>query len=622
MTEYDGGTGSGPETAIEGQVAGSNTGAAPLGRRGFIVGSAVVVAGAALATAPSSVHAVDGATSYRALTPVRLCDTRPGRRFGFTRVGDLTRVEIAGRTEKGITIPADATAAVFTLIGINRSTARNFLSAFPARTAWPGTSSLNMPSLEAIVPNLVTVRLGKGGVDIRADKAADIVLDLAGVYVPSATGRENAGRFRDVSPARRVLDTRRTGIKPGAGATVRVDLTSLVSSGVIDADAAAVSVNVTAVRPSDSGFLTTYPFGEAQPETSSLNVVRGENRAIGAMVKIGRDTAKRVGFNIFVERGAHVLVDVTGYITGPGASLSTTGLFVPVDPVRLMDTRRGHGGKKRLWPGWTRAFSLPAKYQSLASSAVVNLTATRTMGPGFFTVNGAQTRVGTPAVSSLNVSGANQSVANHVVSRVTSAGLECFSQSGGDLIADLVGFYTGGRATVTAPVPVDPPPPAIGPPYTMTIPGLNRMDSGRAVVTGSATSVVDSGRIWHWVGTGWVGSRQYSVGTFGHRTDAGGPLYYVDYLGPDNRVFMSTTDQRTYVYKYQGREITSDNDAQILAATRRITNGESLAIVACTVGYDRTKSAYPNAWAPTSLRYRIVIRFTFEYWTDDIPLIS
>jgi hypothetical protein len=83
---------------------------------------------------------------------------------------------------------------------------------------------------------------------------------------------------------------------------------------------------------------------------------------------------------------------------------------------------------------------------------------------------------------------------------------------------------------------------------------------------------------------------------------------------------MSTVDQRTYVYKFQGREITSANDAEILAATRRITNAESLAIVACTVGNDRSKSAYPNQWAPTSLDYRIVIRFSFEYWTDDIPL--
>jgi hypothetical protein len=596
------------------------TGPMPVGRRAFIVGSATAAAGLALVSAGSTVSAADGATRYQALSPVRLCDTRPGRSFGFTQTGSIRRVAIAGRTDGGVSVPADATAAVFTLVGINRTAERNFLSAFPAGTAWPGTSSVNMTYLNAIVPNLVTVRLGNGSVDILADRAADVILDLAGVYVPSATGRETRGRFREVAPGRRVLDTRQTAGKPAPGATVRVDLTSLVSTGVIDADAEAVSVNVTAAQPTDGGFLTTFPFGEAQPSTSSLNVVRGENRAIGAMIKIGRDAGNRVGFNVFTQSGSHVIVDVTGFITGASASMSTTGLFVPIDPVRLMDTRRGQGGKKRLWPGWTRAFSLPAQYQAEAGTAVVNVTATRTMGPGFFSVNAAQTRVGVPSVSSLNVSGPNQSVANHVVSRVSTAGVECFSQSGGDLIADLIGYYTGSRETASAPVPVDPPPPAIAPPYTMVIPTMSRMESGRAVGTGDSKAVVDSGRIWHWLGTGYVGSNQYNVATFGHRTDGGGPLYYADLLGEGDRVYMSTVDQRTYVYKYQGREITSANDAEILAATRRITNAESLAIVACTVGNDRSKSAYPNQWAPTSLDYRIVIRFAFEYWTDDIPL--
>ncbi len=54
---------------------------------------------------------------------------------------------------------------------------------------------------------------------------------------------------------------------------------------------------------------------------------------------------------MFVESGAHVIVDVTGYFTGPGDNLSSSGLFVPVTPVRLMDTRTGQRGKKRLWPG-------------------------------------------------------------------------------------------------------------------------------------------------------------------------------------------------------------------------------------------------------------------------------
>ena len=594
----------------------------PFGRRGFIVGGAAVttVAGV-LASMSSPAVAAAAPARYVALTPLRLCDTRPGpgRNFGFTRVAsDVTRVEIAGRTVGDVTVPPDATAAVFTVVGINRAAGRNYLSAYPAATSWPGTSSVNMPARNATAPNLVTVQLGNGGVDILANKPADIIVDLAGVYVPAAGGRSKDGRYREI-PLRRVIDTRNGSVKPGPGSTVRVDLTSLRGSAGLTADAVAASINLTAVAPSGQGYLTAYPFGESMPPTSSLNVRRGVNRAIGAIVKLGTDDG-RIGFNVFVENGAHVLVDVSGYFTGPGDNESSGGLFVPVTPVRLMDTRKGHRGKKRLWPGWTRAFDVPSEYRGDAGTAVLNVTAARTMSRGFFSVNAAQTRSGTPTTSSLNAAGPNETIANHVVSRVSTAGLEVYSSSGGDVLADLVGYYKGTGAGATAPVPRDPPPPAIAPPYWMIAPPIPRLNGGRTVASGSSShATVDSGRIWHWTGTGYVGNNRSNVATFAHRTSAGGPFYFLDRLKSGDRIYVSTGDQRTYVYAFNRRELTSKNSAQILAATRRL-GGESLSLIACTVGYDRSKSRYPDAWAPTSLQYRIVVTFALEYWTDDIPL--
>lgn len=594
----------------------------PLGRRGFIAGTAGVATAATLISSPPVEAAATSYNKYQALKPLRLCDTRPGsgRNFGFTRSGFVTRVQIAGRTIGGVTVPANATAAVFTLVGINRAASGNFLSAYPTGTAWPGTSSLNMPFLNAVIPNLVTVRLGAGSVDILANRPSDVILDLAGVYVPSDSGREKEGRFQEISP-RRVIDTRDTPGQPGADSTVRVDLTSLIGAGGLDADAEAVSINLTAAAVTAQGYLTAYPFGEVVPETSSLNVRANENRAIGAMVTLGRDSNNRLGFNVFVKNGSHVIVDVTGFITGPAANTSSTGLFVPINPTRLMDTRKGHGGKKRLWPGWTRAFAIPSSFRSEAGTAVINLTVVRTMDRGFFTVNAARTRVGRPTVSSLNVAGPNSTVANHVVSRVSTAGLEVYSDRGGDVVADLVGYYKAtSLAGATQPVPAEPLPPAIAPPYWMWMPSIGRMNAGRSVVSGSsATAVVDSGRIWHWAGTGFVGQGRINVATFGHRTDAGGPFFFLDQLKVGDTVFVATSDQRTYAYKYTRRELTSKNDMQILAATQRLS-GESLSLIACTVGFDSTKSAYPNQWAPTSLEYRIIVTCEFDYWTDNIPL--
>jgi hypothetical protein len=419
------------------------------------------------------------AASYnrcQTLDPLRRCDTRPGsgRNFGFSRSGKVTRVKIAGRTINGVTVPADAEAAVLTLVGINRVASGNYVSVYLTGTAWPGASSLNMPFLNAVIPNLVTVRLGNGSVDILANHAADVILDLAGVYVPSVSGREKNGRYQEISP-RRVLDTRNAPGKPGRGSTVRVDLTSLIGPGGLDADAEAVSVNLTAAQVTAQGYLTAYPFGADEPETSSLNVRANENRAIGAMVTLGRDSNNRLGFNVFVKNGSHVIVDVAGFITGPAANTSSTGLFVPIGPIRLMDTRKGHGGKKRLWPGWTRAFEIPSSHRSEAGTAVINLTAVRTMDRGFFTVNAARTRSGRPPVSSLNVGGPNSTVADHVVSRVSTAGLDVYSDRGGDVVADLVGYYKAtSLAGATRVAPADPAPPAIAPPYWMSIPSHGR----------------------------------------------------------------------------------------------------------------------------------------------------
>ena len=42
--------------------------------------------------------------------------------------------------------------------------------------------------------------------------------------------------------------------------------------------------------------------------------------------------------------GEYVVVDIAGFITGPKAPSSDKGLFVPIDPKRLLDTRLGAVG--------------------------------------------------------------------------------------------------------------------------------------------------------------------------------------------------------------------------------------------------------------------------------------
>jgi hypothetical protein len=595
--------------------------AAPIGRRTFIAGATGAVAGVALL--PKSSQAADDSdfSAFSVVTPTRLVDTRPQMgNFGYTRVDDkVIRIQVTGRQINGTSdlVPVEASAAVFTLVGINRSEAGNYLSAYPTGTPWPGTASLNMSGSGDVSPNLVTVKLGDGGaVDVLSNRSSEIVLDLVGVYVPTAGEPVREGRYKLLPTPRRALDTRNSN-KPGRGDVVRVDLSPLRDQGIIDADAQAVSANITATQ-ANRGFIAAYPFGTENPGTSTLNVAQDATRGIGTMVKLGVENG-RLGFNLFLEAGAHVIVDVAGFMTGASAARSTTGQFVPIEPARLLDTRRGDGGKKRLWPKWTRAFTLPPEYAMEASAVAMNLAVTRTMGRGYFTLLGAQMR--RAEVSNLNVTGPNQTLSNHAITAISTKGVECYSSSGGDVICDIVGWYKAPPGGPSEPdldePPNDPDPPAAPPPYFIDIP---RLDTSRSVLAGTSETIVDLGQFWHWTGTGLVG-QGHAIATFAHRTEAGGPLRQIHTMVAGDQVAMFTEDQRKYTYEYFDRVLTSKQPDEILASTFFLDE-ETLAVVACTVGFDSSKAAFPDQWAPTSLEWRIVVRLRYVEWEDIIPVTS
>lgn len=562
-----------------------------LGRRTFIAGAAGVALGAMVL--PGGASAIDSrATYFRPLTPTRLADTRKG--IGFRRLDANTiRVKVAGVGDA----PDVARAAVLTVTGVNRTSGGNWISAYPAGTPWPGTSSLNCAFFDHRVANLVTVKIGAGGhVDITSRSATEVVVDLAGVYLPTTTATSE-GRFVPVDPVRRVIDTRQQGRKPGRGAVVQVNL-----NGTVPSDALAVVANLTAVAPTGQGYLTAYPRGERRPPTSNLNVAAGQNRAVGILTKLATRDGIR-GFDVYVHSGAHVVVDVAGYITGPGPAPSTEGLFVPIDPVRMFDSRTD---KRRLWPGWIRSFRLPAPMDAKARAISTNLTVTRTLGRGYFTLFAANTvrRV----VSTLNATGSGQTIANHAITAVSTSGVSCYSLSGGHVVCDVTGWYTGGPGPATTATPPNPPPPGGPIPWTLQVP---RMGLTHRVFDGSPDPIVDAGHSWHWTGTGLPGQGGKSV-AFGHRTEAGGPYRYQHWLRRGDPLYVYTADNRRYTYVMEKEILTGPYSSQILQAARSVP-GETFALVACT-GDKNTGQL--NRLPGGSIKWRIVSVFKLLEWTD------
>lgn len=143
------------------------------------------------------------------------------------------------------------------------------------------------------------------------------------------------GAYVPLAPAR-VLDTRRS--RPvGSAQTIT---TSLAGHGGLPAAGAisAVVVNLTAVSPSSSGYLTAYPgdIVQQRPNASSLNTTPGITVANLVTIPIHADGS----IKIFNSAGlVNVIVDVLGYYSAVDP-LNGDGGYTKLDtPTRKFDSR-------------------------------------------------------------------------------------------------------------------------------------------------------------------------------------------------------------------------------------------------------------------------------------------
>ncbi len=109
-------------------------------------------------------------------------------------------------------------------------------------------------------------------------------------------------------------------------------VTEFAVTGVdgVPPDAAAVSLNLTAVGPRTAGYLTAYPCGGSLPIVSNLNYLPDETVASAAIVPVGVDGKVCV----YQSSDSHVLVDING-------SFAADSGFITVTPTRAIDTRIG-----------------------------------------------------------------------------------------------------------------------------------------------------------------------------------------------------------------------------------------------------------------------------------------
>ena len=282
----------------------------------------------------------------------------------------------------------------------------------PDHTHLPGAAQYRARS--ALIADDVTDRLGG------SRKVGDEV-------VPPTAGA--SFEYQPLAPAR-LIDTRQTGQRLRAGATLTIDLSTLAPTEV-GADAAAVAVNVTAADPASAGFLTVWPCDAAQPLASTVNFLAGQARGAQATTRLRQPDR---AFCVFSNTATDVVVDLQGVFVPSGGML-----FSPVPPDRKLDTRiTGRSS--------TIAVQAPLGAEAVAAT----LTVTGSALPGFLSAYPCSGTV--PTVSNVNWQ-PGETVAGAAFVPVAADGTFCvFTNSPVDVIVDVTGVFGAAGALRFAPV--------------------------------------------------------------------------------------------------------------------------------------------------------------------------
>ncbi len=259
----------------------------------------------------------------------------------------------------------------------------------------------------------------------------------------------DGGTYNALTP-KRILDTR-TGVgglpirRVGPNQTITFQVTG--QGGVPLADASAVVLNVTATDTTGPGFVTVYPYGSSLPVASNLNFVAGQT--VPNLVEVPVGSGGKV--SLYVGRaGANLIADVQGWVGDATNSYKRSGLFNPLNPSRVLDTRVGVGAPNAmLGPGQTLDLVLQGVGvvpTTGVSAVVLNVTVTNPTAASYLTVYpGGSAR---PLASNLNFV-AGQTIANRVIVPVgPGVDVKIFNGAGKvNVIADITGWFTDATST-------------------------------------------------------------------------------------------------------------------------------------------------------------------------------
>jgi hypothetical protein len=213
----------------------------------------------------------------------------------------------------------------------------------------------------------------------------------------------------------------------------------------IPSSVAAVALNVTGVESSAPGYATVWPCGTSRPRASHLNYFYPSPVANNVIAPVGPNGT----VCIYSLRSTEVVVDIAGWF--PSAA---NGRFNATQPLRLVDTRDGTGGRTgRISPQTplridlagrrvVRTNGTAATVPADAEAVALNVTSTAPVSNGFLTVWPCKEE--RPWASTVN-SRFGRSVPNGVIAPLDSDGSVClYANRDMHVVVDLSGWFDGG----------------------------------------------------------------------------------------------------------------------------------------------------------------------------------
>jgi len=392
-------------------------------------------------------------------SPQRILDTRPtsGGPIGVPTGTPMTPDQILNFTVPGFAGgQVTATAAVLN-VTLVRATNYGYLQIYPLGGSYPGATSVLNAVAGQVRANTVVVPLGYSGqMSLYSSGGGHVIVDLLGFMEPeSAEGTLGftlgSGRLHPTTPTR-VLDSRACiGIAACSGEPYPADtfvdlgLKGFVdpadAANVIPADATSVALSVTVDTPAAVGYMSVIPGGQTTTPTSNLNYDAGAS--LTTTVFVGLHDSPTGDVRVYLQRSAHLQVEVLGWFTGATGVGEQRGMFVPMTPTRLLDTRQPPHSK----PIAHESVPVDATVKGVPTDAIaimINNVSVSSVAPG--EVQASATVPGdTPTFRNLSFPIADRVIAAATLTTLDRGAYELTTSASTHLVSDAFGYFISSR---------------------------------------------------------------------------------------------------------------------------------------------------------------------------------